>query len=61
MYESIMLGFITMAFFAVSMGFLASMLYGIWIDRQEFDMYQEGFRRDPNQPEEEPEDPPIGR
>lgn len=61
MYEQIMLGFITMAFFAVSMGLCASFLYGMWVDHQEFKMYQEGFKHATEEIEEEPKDPTAGR
>lgn len=61
MYEQIMLGFITMAFFGVSMALGAVFVYGIWADHQEFKMFREGFTNEQDKTEEEPKDPPAGR
>ena len=60
MYELLMLGFITMAFFAVSMGLVATFVYGIWVDYQEFKTFKKGFMYEQEKDEDEPHDPTAG-
>ena len=61
MYENLMLGFITLAFFSVSMGVTATFIYSMWIDYKSFKEFKGGIEDVIREIEEDPKDPPLGR